>query len=102
MKKSIKITAVILSLVMIFALLCACSRRNGNGGETTAPTSEPTDSTLPAASGDDETEKNDGIITDVSEEGSNGAAGELVSDVSEMASDIADGVSEGISNAAER
>ena len=102
LKKSIKLTAVILSLVMIFALFCACSRKNADGGTTAGPTTGLTDTTLPAASSDEETKKNDGIITDVSEEGSNGAAGELASDIGEIASDIADGVSEGISNAAER
>ena len=87
---------------MIFALFCACGRKTGNGGETAVPTSEPTDTTLTEIPDGEETKKNDGIITDVSDEGDNGAAGELVSDVGEMASDIADGVSEGISNAAER
>ena len=101
LKKSIKALAVILSLAVVFALFCACGRKSANGDSTAAPTTEAADTTLPVTSADEETKKNDGMITDVSEEGSNGAAGELASDAGELVSDVADGVSEGFSKAAD-
>ena len=90
MKKIIAIMSAFVLVVCLAMVLTGC------GGDKNTPT---TTTTTNITTTTENTTENPGIVTDESEKGDNGVIGEIVTDVSEMASDMMTDVSEDVQRA---
>ena len=80
MKKIIAIMSAFVLVVCLAMVLTGC------GGDKNTPTTTTTTTNITTTT--ENTTENPGIVTDESEKGENGVIGDVVTDISEMASDM--------------
>lgn len=89
MKKIITVLSVVVLVGCIAVVFYGCGGKDEDITTTTETTSTTLTTDIP---------RNDGVVTDVSEPGDNGALGDLVTDVSEGLSDMATDISRDVSD----
>lgn len=89
-----KIIAIMSAFVLVVCLAMVLTGCGGDKNTTTTTTTTTTNITTT-----DNTTENPGIVTDESEKGDNGVIGDIVTDMSEMASDVMTDISDDVKRA---